>query len=116
MDSAPAIVCLVAVDLPDGPRLCSVQLAPPADLEAALQAARLQIGEGGIDWQSGCVGIWGQVRPRSTILADGDRIELYRPLALDPRQRRRQRARAATRVRTPATGKLNSPARSPDDC
>lgn len=87
--------CLVVVDLPGDPRLCTVQLEPGADIESALQAARAQLAHEGIDWQSGTVGIWGQVKARSTIPADGDRIELYRPLAADPRQRRRERARAA---------------------
>ena len=105
MNSATAKLFLVAVDLPAGPQLCSVQLAHGDDVQTALQAARHQLGESGIDWQAGYAGIWGQVRPRSTIPVDGDRIELYRPLTLDPRQQRRQRARAATR---PPAGPLNS--------
>jgi putative ubiquitin-RnfH superfamily antitoxin RatB of RatAB toxin-antitoxin module len=36
-------------------------------------------------------GIWGRQRPLDTPLRDGDRVELYRPLALDPMQARRQR-------------------------
>ena len=88
---------MVAVDLPEGPRLCTLQLAATADIDAALRAARLLIGAQGIDWQSAPVGIWGQIRTRDTVPADGDRIELYRPLRVDPRQRRRERARAARR-------------------
>ena len=88
---------MVAVDLPEGPRLCTVQLAASADIAAALQAARLLIVAQGIDWQSGPVGIWGQLKARDTVPADGDRIELYRPLRVDPRQLRRDRARAARR-------------------
>ncbi len=88
---------MVAVDLPEGPRLCTVQLAATADIDTALQAARLLILAQGIDWQSGPVGIWGQIKARATVPADGDRIELYRPLRVDPRQRRRERARAARR-------------------
>jgi putative ubiquitin-RnfH superfamily antitoxin RatB of RatAB toxin-antitoxin module len=89
--------CEVAVDLPEGPRLCTLQLAATADIDAALQAARLLIEAQGIDWQSAPVGIWGQLKARDTVPADGDRIELYRPLRVDPRQRRRERARAARR-------------------
>ena len=88
---------MVAVDLPEGPRLCTLQLAATADIDAALRAARLQIEAQGIDWQSAPVGIWGQLKARDTVPADGDRIELYRPLRVDPRQRRRERARAARR-------------------
>ncbi|MDX1517005.1 MAG: RnfH family protein [Woeseiaceae bacterium] len=39
------------------------------------------------------VGIWGRIVDRQTVVADGDRIELYRPLAIDPREARRQRAK-----------------------
>jgi putative ubiquitin-RnfH superfamily antitoxin RatB of RatAB toxin-antitoxin module len=84
----------VAVDTPGGAVLCTVQLAPTDDLAVALQYARAQLGTQVADWPDGVVGIWGQARPRSAIPADGDRIELYRALSLDPRQRRRQRARA----------------------
>ena len=40
------------------------------------------------------VGIWGKQVARETAVRQGDRIELYRPLEIDPREARRQRARA----------------------
>jgi putative ubiquitin-RnfH superfamily antitoxin RatB of RatAB toxin-antitoxin module len=39
-------------------------------------------------------GIWGRQVPRETAVRQGDRIELYRPLEIDPREARRQRASA----------------------
>ena len=39
------------------------------------------------------VGVFGRRVPADTRLADGDRVELYRPLLLDPKEQRRQRAR-----------------------
>jgi len=45
----------------------------------------------------GAVGVFGRRVPLDTRLADGDRVELYRPLALDPKERRRQRARKKPR-------------------
>jgi putative ubiquitin-RnfH superfamily antitoxin RatB of RatAB toxin-antitoxin module len=39
------------------------------------------------------VGIWGRPVSRDSLVAPGDRVELYRPLAIDPRDARRQRAR-----------------------
>lgn len=42
------------------------------------------------------LGVFGRrVKPQQT-LRDGDRVEVYRPLALDPMEARRQRARGAT--------------------
>jgi len=39
------------------------------------------------------VGIWGRLVERSDMVRDGDRVELYRPLAMDPRDARRLRAK-----------------------
>lgn len=38
------------------------------------------------------VGVWGKITSRARPVRDGDRIELYRPLNLDPRDARRQLA------------------------
>jgi len=48
------------------------------------------------------VGIWGKLVGRNHIVRDGDRIELYRPLQIDPREARRQLARAGRSMGTPA--------------
>lgn len=40
------------------------------------------------------VGIWGRVRPLDTLLRDRDRVEVYRPLTVDPKEARRLRYRA----------------------
>lgn len=36
------------------------------------------------------VGIFGKLVTHDTVLREGDRIEVYRPLKVDPRERRRQ--------------------------
>lgn len=43
--------------------------------------------------RSCAVGIFSKIVSLDTILRDGDRVELYRPLALDPKEKRRQLAR-----------------------
>lgn len=40
------------------------------------------------------VGIFAKIRDRNTLLQAGDRIELYRDLTLDPKQKRRERAKS----------------------
>lgn len=50
------------------------------------------------------VGIWGRVVTRDFVLSDGDRVEIYRALELDPRDARRQLALLG---RTMADGKKN---------
>jgi len=42
----------------------------------------------------GKVGIFGEVVDASVRLADGDRVEIYRPLRQDPKEARRRRAKA----------------------
>ena len=43
------------------------------------------------------VGIFGKVVPASQPLANGDRVELYRPLLADPKEARRRRAAGEVR-------------------
>jgi putative ubiquitin-RnfH superfamily antitoxin RatB of RatAB toxin-antitoxin module len=37
------------------------------------------------------VGVWCRLRPPETVLRDLDRVEIYRPLTVDPKEARRQR-------------------------
>jgi len=39
------------------------------------------------------VGVWGRLRPLDTVLRPRDRVEIYRPLTVDPKEARRQRYR-----------------------
>jgi len=38
------------------------------------------------------LGVWGRQIERSQVVKEGDRVEIYRPLELDPREARRQLA------------------------
>lgn len=39
------------------------------------------------------IGVWGKTRANTYKLRDGDRVEIYMPLKVDPMEQRRQRAR-----------------------
>ena len=39
------------------------------------------------------LGIWGRLQPPGSVLRDRDRIEIYRPLTVDPKEARRLRYR-----------------------
>ena len=43
------------------------------------------------------MGIYGQVESPDKVLVEGDRVEIYRPLLVNPRQARQNRAKAAKR-------------------
>jgi putative ubiquitin-RnfH superfamily antitoxin RatB of RatAB toxin-antitoxin module len=44
-------------------------------------------------------GIWGRIVERECILKDGDRVEIYRPLQLEPRESRRRLAQLGLTMR-----------------
>lgn len=45
------------------------------------------------DW---AYGVWGRLREASHVLREGDRLELLRPLAVDPKEARRRRGARQT--------------------
>ncbi|HLQ13004.1 MAG TPA: RnfH family protein [Steroidobacteraceae bacterium] len=99
MPELPDKSCLIAVDTPGEPVLLPLSLPAGATVAAALAAAREQLRELPVDWERGATGIWGIRCERAAVPREGDRIELYRPLPADPRQRRRQRAQLKRPVR-----------------
>ena len=82
----------MACDTAAGIVLCELELPEQATIADALMAARTVLGEQTVPWDQAATGIYGKVFGRQHVWASGDRIELYRPLQLDPRARRRQRA------------------------
>jgi hypothetical protein len=93
MHSWPAAVadkhCVVAYADTTRQYLWSVVLPAEATIAAAIEAARRQARDIDVPWDSAPVGIFGEPRTRADLPADGDRIELYRPLRDDPKARRR---------------------------
>lgn len=48
------------------------------------------------------VGVWGQLKSLDHLLRDRDRVEVYRPLLIDPKEARRRRQRTTcNRKRSP---------------
>jgi len=84
--------CRVVCDTAQGIAQCEVQLRAEATIAEALEAAMRLLGEQAADWRGAATGIYGRVYGREHVPADGDRIELYRALKIDPRSSRRARA------------------------
>jgi len=96
----PTKRCTVAWATRERQYLWRVELPSSARIADALAAARRMAPAGvaaQIPWDSASVGVFGELRARSDECADGDRIELYRPLRNDPRQRRRERVQRERR-------------------
>ena len=71
------------------PLLREVTLAEGSTLHDALQASGINVP--GLDLATCPVGIFGKKKTPDTVLQEGDRVEIYRPLVADPKDARRQR-------------------------
>ena len=87
--------CVVAYATRDHQYLWTVDLPETATIADALSIARGLAASTveDVPWDSAPVGVYGEVRDRQEVPGDGDRIEIYRPLHSDPRERRRERVR-----------------------
>jgi|KBSMisStandDraft_5_1062788.scaffolds.fasta_scaffold1248242_2 putative ubiquitin-RnfH superfamily antitoxin RatB of RatAB toxin-antitoxin module len=65
-----------------------LQLPPDSTVADALRCADLPTAGGDVRF-----GIFGRLVDAATRLRDGDRVEVYRPLKVDPKEARRNRAK-----------------------
>jgi putative ubiquitin-RnfH superfamily antitoxin RatB of RatAB toxin-antitoxin module len=85
--------CVVVWSAPGGLLEATVEVAEDATVSEVIAAARRRSQDETVPWESAPVGIFGELCDRRTLPRDGDRIELYRPLRIDPKAARRSRAR-----------------------
>ncbi|HEY3851883.1 MAG TPA: RnfH family protein [Steroidobacteraceae bacterium] len=76
------------------------RVRPPASVADVLALAAADPGFSGIDVIGSAVGIFGTAVTRDRILRPGDRVELYRALAADPKEARRERVQRARSQRS----------------
>ncbi|HET7065076.1 MAG TPA: RnfH family protein [Rudaea sp.] len=71
----------------------SLQIESGATVADAVRVSGIaaDLGESGID--PARIGVFGRVVSSTTALRDGDRVEIYRPLKIDPKEARRRRAK-----------------------
>ena len=79
--------------------LVAVTLAEGATVADAIEASGLaaKFPEEQLDGLP--TGIWGRPAGRDSVVRDGDRVEIYRSLEIDPREARRQLAEAGRTMR-----------------
>jgi putative ubiquitin-RnfH superfamily antitoxin RatB of RatAB toxin-antitoxin module len=77
---------------PEGQFLLPVELPPGATLADAINASGLRACVPGLVVDDQHVGVFSKPRTLASALRDGDRVEVYRPLKIDPREARRERA------------------------
>lgn len=90
-----------------------VQVADGSSLRDAVRASGL-VEELGLALDALDLGVFNRPRPADSVAREGDRIEIYRPLTVDPKEARR--VRAEVRRRRAAVGSSGgvggAPARS----
>lgn len=95
MAEPPADAAVIAVEVAYAETRCQflrrVELPRFATVADAIRESGVE-REHGIDAGSLAVGVWSRLATRETVLREGDRVELYRPLLADPKESRRRRA------------------------
>ncbi|HET9818869.1 MAG TPA: RnfH family protein [Rhodanobacteraceae bacterium] len=77
-------------------KVFDVELELPAGstVRAAIDASRIREHRPDIEIRADRVGVFSRRATFDTPLRNGDRVEIYRPLRIDPKEARRKRARA----------------------
>ncbi len=79
----------VVIDLPAG-----------ATLNDAISASGMPQRHPDLDLAQARTGIWGRMQAGDTLLRERDRVEIYRPLQVDPKEARRLRYRKSAKTRS----------------
>lgn len=87
------VICMAAGEV----RRVTLSLAAGRVVRDALLGSGLSVSAIGADTAVPRVGVWGQLRSLDHPLRDGDRVEVYRPLVIDPKDARRRRHRLQRR-------------------
>ncbi len=85
----------VVYALPGSFDAVALDVAPGTTAGQAARASGIPERHPGIDLSQ--LGIFGRRVAADAPLAEGDRVEIYRPLARDPKETRRERARRSAR-------------------
>lgn len=82
----------VVFALAERQELVAIALPPGATVGDAIEQSGIAAKFPEQDLSACETGIWGRLVDRSRSLQDGDRVEIYRPLEIDPREARRKLA------------------------
>ena len=83
----------VCYALPDVSFLVQLDVDAGTTIAQAIAASGVLARFPEIDLARNQLGLFGKLKSADTVLHDGDRVEIYRPLQADPMESRRRRAR-----------------------
>jgi len=89
---ADPLLVEVVYATPGRQEVVRLELAPGSTLEQGVRASGLLERFPEIDLATNTVGIFGKAAGLAAVLRSNDRVEIYRPLLVDPRESRRRRA------------------------
>ncbi|SEI93914.1 RnfH family protein [Paraburkholderia diazotrophica] len=87
----------VCYALPDEQTLIELELPQGATLRQAIDASGILTRHPEIDLTKQKTGVFGKLKPLDAVLADHDRVEIYRPLIVDPKVSRQRRVEKSRR-------------------
>lgn len=82
----------VVYALPHVQRLIALQVEPGCTALEAAERSGIAKAFPDLDLQQAELGIYGKGVAKTQALRDGDRVEIYRPLIIDPKEARKARA------------------------
>ena len=91
-DGGSGIHVQVCYATPDHQMLQDLSVPVGTSVHRAILQSGLLQSAAEIDLSVLRVGIYGKLKNLDTLLNDGDRVEIYRPLIADPKESRRKRA------------------------
>lgn len=109
MAAEPTIEVEVAYALPHRQVVEKVALTPGSTARDAIERSGVLGRFPEIDLATQRVGVYGRIITLDTVVEDGERVEIYRPLQADPKAVRRRLAREG---KTMGRGRRSSPGSS----
>lgn len=94
MPDEPRLRVEVAVAWPELQVVVELELAPGSTVADAIDRSGLQQRFPSLSVAPGRVGVFAEICSTDRVLHDGDRVEIYRPLKMDPKEARRRAAEA----------------------
>jgi uncharacterized protein len=92
VSGAETINVEVAYALPEKQLILPVNVDVGTTVGGAIVQSGIMVEFPDLDLENSDVGIFGKATKMETVLQDGDRVEIYRPLIADPKEVRRKRA------------------------
>ena len=83
----------VAYALPEHQLILTVNVDAGTSAETAINLSGILGKFPDVSLEDSKIGIFGKIVKKDTVLKEGDRVEVYRPLIADPKEVRRQRAK-----------------------